>query len=147
MPTILSKLALPPPSSLIRLLRLSLNGIFLFSTCFALNLLQIASLLFKPLNAKKVYAFNGRLAGIMWYLMQRVVEVQNGTKITFSGADIPVQESAIIIANHKSYADFYLIHALAARRRMLFNCKYMAKDSLKYIPFFGWGIWVLFLFL
>lgn len=93
------------------------------STCFALNLLQIASLLFKPLNAKKVYAFNGRLAGIMWYLMQRVVEVQNGTKITFSGADIPVQESAIIIANHKSYADFYLIHALAARRRMLFNCK------------------------
>lgn len=57
-----------------------------------------------------------------------------------SGDAIPDEESALVISNHLSYSDFYLIHALAKRRGMLGRCRYFAKDSLKYIPVLGWSL-------
>ncbi|CAG8589821.1 782_t:CDS:10 [Diversispora eburnea] len=64
-------------------------------------------------------------------------------KITFSGDQIPSNESAIVISNHRSYSDFYMLHSVAMRRKMLPHVKYFAKDSLKYIPFFGFGMWLM----
>ncbi|KAI8339620.1 acyltransferase-domain-containing protein [Chlamydoabsidia padenii] len=62
--------------------------------------------------------------------------------ITFSGDDIPPSESALVISNHRSWTDLYMIHSLAIRRNMLPNCKYFVKDSIKWLPFFGWGMWL-----
>ncbi|RUP51307.1 acyltransferase-domain-containing protein [Jimgerdemannia flammicorona] len=63
--------------------------------------------------------------------------------ITFSGDEIPEEESAIVMANHRSWTDFYMIHSVAIRKKMLSNCKYFVKDSLKFLPFFGWGMWLM----
>lgn len=57
-----------------------------------------------------------------------------------SGDDIPSNESALVISNHLSYSDFYLIHALASRRNMLGRCRYFAKKELKYVPILGWTL-------
>jgi 1-acyl-sn-glycerol-3-phosphate acyltransferase len=63
-----------------------------------------------------------------------------------SAADIPPLQtedpSCILISNHVSTTDFYLIHSVAKRRGMLYACKYFCKDSLKWIPGFGWGMWL-----
>ena len=59
-------------------------------------------------------------------------------EVTVEGDDdIQDGESAFIICNHRSWSDFYAIHYLAERKNMLPRCRYFAKDSLKYIPFFG----------
>ena len=61
--------------------------------------------------------------------------------MTFSGDYhmIPQGENAFILSNHQSWTDFYAIHALAQRKGMLNRCRYFAKSSLKYIPFFGYS--------
>lgn len=61
-------------------------------------------------------------------------------KVTVSGDDVPSDESALVISNHLSYSDFYLIHALASRKGMLGRCRYFAKKELKYIPILGWTL-------
>jgi|SRR5271170_6118949 len=62
-----------------------------------------------------------------------------GAEITFSGDYhmIPQGENAFILSNHQTWTDFYAIHTLAQRKGMLSRCRYFAKSSLKYIPFFG----------
>lgn len=72
--------------------------------------------------------------------MQYFWEKNKKAKITFSGDRPPANESALIISNHTSWADFYPIHAVAIRRGMLHRCRYFAKDSLKWLPFFGWAM-------
>ena len=47
--------------------------------------------------------------------------------VTFSGDELPMEENALVIANHRAWSDFYLIHALAQQKRMLDNCKYFVK--------------------
>jgi 1-acyl-sn-glycerol-3-phosphate acyltransferase len=65
-------------------------------------------------------------------------ESAHGAKVTISGDEIPNLESALVISNHLSYSDFYLLHAVAIRKGMLGRCRYFAKDSLKWIPLLGW---------
>ncbi|KAI9229479.1 MAG: acyltransferase-domain-containing protein, partial [Piptocephalis tieghemiana] len=96
-----------------------------------------------PFSRRLMYDLNSRVAGGIWWVMQYIFEKQHGAVITYSGDTIPFKESAMVIANHQSFVDFYLIHSLALRRRILSYCKYFAKDSLKYIPFFGWGMWLM----
>jgi 1-acyl-sn-glycerol-3-phosphate acyltransferase len=64
-----------------------------------------------------------------------------GGRVTVHGLEsIPFKESAFIISNHRSFGDWIFIHAVAIRRGMLGYCRYFSKDSVKWIPFFGWGI-------
>ncbi|GAN04468.1 hypothetical protein MAM1_0064c03928 [Mucor ambiguus] len=105
---------------------------------------------------------NSKLVGTVWKVMQYVFERRKKAHITFSGDKIPFKENALILANHQAWTDIYLIHSVANRRDMLYNCKvsapfmqllydglidplswqYFVKDSIKYLPFFGWGMWV-----
>ena len=48
-------------------------------------------------------------------------------RITWSGDRIPERESAVVLANHRGWFDFYLIHALAQHKRMLDSCKFFVK--------------------
>ncbi|KAI9024047.1 hypothetical protein DFJ74DRAFT_632105 [Hyaloraphidium curvatum] len=82
-------------------------------------------------------------AGIVWTMLQYTAEGIHHLPLTFSGDVIPDAESAIVFSNHVSFSDFLLIHSVAIRRGMLPNCKYFAKDSLKWIPAFGWGMWMM----
>lgn len=70
-------------------------------------------------------------------------EVFNGAKITFSGDALPRGESAVVVANHVGWCDFYMIQALAVKAGMLSRARYFAKIQLRYVPFLGWGLWAL----
>ena len=46
------------------------------------------------------------------------------------------REPSIVVANHESEADIFLAILLP------FDVKYLAKEALFRIPFFGWGMWM-----
>ncbi|KAF2460097.1 hypothetical protein BDY21DRAFT_408203 [Lineolata rhizophorae] len=51
--------------------------------------------------------------------------------------------SAVVVANHVAWADFYLIQEVAARAGMLSRCRWFAKSQLRWVPFLGWGLWAM----
>ncbi|TPX49201.1 1-acylglycerol-3-phosphate O-acyltransferase [Synchytrium endobioticum] len=124
-------------------LRLTIVLLILLVPTIVLNLMQFLSLLFRPFAPKGAALFNCFCAGAVWFYLQSVFERLDDAKITFSGDQLPDMENCLIISNHVGFSDFFLIHAVAIRRRMVSNCKYFAKDSLKWIPFFGWGMWLM----
>ncbi|KAJ3389507.1 hypothetical protein HDU92_001004 [Lobulomyces angularis] len=72
----------------------------------------------------------------------------NGARVTYSGDDIPEKENAIVISNHLGFTDIYLLHGFAQLKKMLSAQRYFAKDSLKWMPIFGWGLYLMgFIFL
>lgn len=90
-----------------------------------------------------VYHASSLLAGTSWTWIQFIFEVVNGGVITFAGAPVPDRESAIVVANHVSWTDFYLIQALAMRAGMLTRCRWFAKRELRWVPLLGWGLWAM----
>ncbi|OAA39691.1 1-acylglycerol-3-phosphate acyltransferase [Metarhizium rileyi] len=90
-----------------------------------------------------VYDTSSCLALTVWTWIQLIFESLNGARIEISGDSLPNGESAIIVANHVAWADFYLIQALARRSGMLGYCRYFAKSQLKAVPFLGWGLWAM----
>lgn len=51
------------------------------------------------------------------------IKRRKNAHITFSGDKIPHKENALVLANHQAWTDIYLIHSVANRRDMLYNCK------------------------
>lgn len=90
-----------------------------------------------------VYNACSFVANTNWGWIQSIFEVFNGGKITISGDALPQGESAIIISNHVSWTDFYMIQALAIKSGMLGRNRWFAKAELKYVPLLGWGIWAM----
>lgn len=90
-----------------------------------------------------VYNASSFVAFTNWYWIQCIFEVFNGAKMTMSGDVLPEGESAIVIANHVSWTDFYMIQALAIRSGMLGRCRWFAKIELRWVPLLGWGIWAM----
>lgn len=83
------------------------------------------------------------MAQIVWKLCDQAF-LLTGAKIRVFGAEsIKEGESAFIISNHKSMADFFLVQSVAIQKNMIGYCRYYAKDSVKWIPFFGWGMWLM----
>ncbi|KAI8138966.1 acyltransferase-domain-containing protein [Fennellomyces sp. T-0311] len=116
--------------------------VFLFGMAGTLQVVQVSSFLLRPFSERLLIQINSRLVGLVWTVMQHIFERRQKAHITFSGDRIPHNESAIVISNHRSWTDFYMLHSVAIRRNMLSNCKYFVKDSLKWLPFFGWGMWL-----
>ncbi|KAG0648085.1 1-acylglycerol-3-phosphate O-acyltransferase 4 [Hyphodiscus hymeniophilus] len=90
-----------------------------------------------------VYHASSFIAFTNWSWIQRIFEVFNSAVITTSGDELPHEESAIIIANHVSWTDFYMIQALAIRAGMLGRCRWFSKIELRWVPLLGWGIWAM----
>jgi hypothetical protein len=98
-----------------------------------LHVIQVGSLILRPFSETLIVKINSELIGTVWKVMQYIFERRKKAHITFSGDKIPYEENALVISNHVSWTDVYLIHALANRRNMLKNCKYFIKDSLKWV--------------
>ncbi|KAG6003568.1 hypothetical protein E4U21_001895 [Claviceps maximensis] len=96
--------------------------------------------LFAP---RAVYEASSRIASSVWAWIQLIFESFNGARIEISGDSLPKGESAIVVANHVAWSDFYMIQALAQRSEMLRYCRYFAKSQLKAVPFLGWGLWAM----
>lgn len=113
--------------------------LYLFLADVALSLL----LPLKPLAPELVYNLSSRLAGSVWSWIQFIFQRVNGARIVCSGDELPPGESAIVVANHRAWSDFYMIQALAIRSGMLGRCRYLAKRQLRLVPFLGWGLWAM----
>ena len=90
-----------------------------------------------------VYNLSSCLAVTVWWSIQAIFESLNGARITISGDELPRGESAVVVCNHVGWADFYMIQALATKAGMLSRQRYFAKAQLRYVPFLGWGLWVI----
>lgn len=110
---------------------------------FAVDLLLSALLPISFFFPNWTYNASSILAYTVWNWVQLIFELFNGGSISFSGDAVPMQESAIVIANHVSWSDFYMIQALALRADMLARCRWFAKVELRWVPFLGWGLWVM----
>ena len=96
-----------------------------------------------PLLPSFVYDASSVIAGSVWRWIQAIFTRLNSARITTSGSLLPANESAIVISNHLSWTDFYMIQALAIRSNMLGRCRWFAKRQLKWVPFLGWGLWAM----
>ena len=95
-------------------------------------------------NFNLFYSINSKIVGFLWGLAQQLFEQVNGAKVTFSSNITDIKndgKNGFIFSNHLSYSDWYLLHAFAIRSNILGYLRYFAKDQLKYIPIFGWGMW------
>lgn len=90
-----------------------------------------------------VYDLSSRIASVGWLWVQYLFETQNGAVITISGDVLPEGESAVVVANHVAWSDFYIIQKLAIGSGMLGRCRWFAKKQLRAVPFLGWGLWAL----
>lgn len=111
----------------------------LFVTDIALSALLPVSF-FDPTIAYNVCS---KLASLVWLGIQVIFTKLNRARITTSGDTLPRHESALVIANHVAWTDFYLIQHLAIRAGMLGRCRWFAKQQLKWVPFLGWGLWAM----
>ena len=120
--------------------------LILFPWLTRLLLTDIVLSLSLPLSflyPSQVYDFSSRLASSVWLGIQHIFTYNNGANITTSGVLLPHGESAIVVSNHVSWADFYMIQHLAIRSGMLGRCRWFAKQQLKWVPFLGWGLWAM----
>jgi 1-acyl-sn-glycerol-3-phosphate acyltransferase len=90
-----------------------------------------------------IYQVSSRLAYWIWKGVQNIFTRWNGARITTSGDELPQNESAIVVSNHVSWTDFYMIQELAIRANMLPYCRWFAKQQLRWVPFLGWGLWAM----
>ena len=90
-----------------------------------------------------VYNASSTLASLVWAGIQTIFTTLNHAPITTSGTRLPDHESAIVISNHISWTDFYLIQHLAQQSYMLSRCRWFAKAQLRHVPFLGWGLWAM----
>ncbi|KAJ2903810.1 acyltransferase [Zalerion maritima] len=97
----------------------------------------------KPLLPDLVYNLSSLIAFTVWRSIQVIFETFNSAQITFSGDALPPGESAVVVANHVGWADFYMIQALAIKSGMLSRQRYFAKRELRNVPFLGWGLWAM----
>lgn len=89
-----------------------------------LNMIQIASfIVVRPFSERLMIQWNSKLVGAVWKVMQIVFEKRKKAHITFSGDQLPKGENALVVSNHQSWTDFYLIHSVAERKDMLPNLK------------------------
>ncbi|CAG8950883.1 hypothetical protein HYFRA_00003100 [Hymenoscyphus fraxineus] len=108
-----------------------------------MDLILSCLLPFSYLFPNFIYDASSAVAFSNWNWIQCIFEVFNGGQINMSGDELPEGESAIVISNHVSWTDFYMIQAMAVRAGMLGRCRWFAKIELRWVPLLGWGIWAM----
>lgn len=104
------------------------------------DLLHALLLPLKLIAPTPVYHASCKLAFLVSSSIQLIFIHCNGAEISVSGDKLPALESAIVIANHVSWTDFYTIQKLAYDAGMLGRCRYFAKQQLRWLPSLGWAL-------
>jgi 1-acyl-sn-glycerol-3-phosphate acyltransferase len=137
-----------PNGQIVACLFLSLRFVFLtfgpwLAHVLIADLLLSCLLPFAFVFPTSTYHTASTIAEGVWRRVQRICEVSNGADIVLAGDELPNGESAILVANHVEWSDFYLIQALAIRTGMLGRCRWFAKNTLRWVPVLGWGLMVM----
>jgi len=134
----------PKPAShpWIRVLKIAGASVTLLTVGVFVDLALLVCFPLRFISASAVHHVSGYATHFAWSFCQYMFEDQDNSFLTVSGLESIVEgESAYVISNHVFFGDFYMIHALARRRNMMSSCRYFLKDSIKYIPIFGWGMY------
>jgi len=83
------------------------------------------------------------IADTFWIHLCWTIEFWGRCKVKISGDRIPERETVIIMANHRWFLDWLMFFLVAARKGRLGCVKLFAKASIRWIPGFGWGMWIL----
>ncbi|XP_057314491.1 1-acyl-sn-glycerol-3-phosphate acyltransferase epsilon-like [Hydractinia symbiolongicarpus] len=100
----------------------------------------VAVRMLKPFLPQSIYE---EIDNVMYNSYQSLVtfffETFSGTKVIFYGDRIPtdIKENVLYICNHQSAIDWSLANFVAIRQGSLGRIRYIMKEILKYIPFFG----------
>jgi 1-acyl-sn-glycerol-3-phosphate acyltransferase len=136
---------------IVRLVTLGL----LVGSVFILNGFQLGSLVIKPFAPAAYRAFNAHCAGAWWsflvYCLENIFYIRliyDVEEVGGRNLDPPVKlatkaPSVLLVCNHQSLLDALVILIFAKRHRALASLKWFVKDSLRYIPLLGWGLWFL----
>ena len=123
------------------LARGSLFTAFLFVTLIAGNASQMLSVLvLRPFSARAFRWFNRNMADQWWGMCDRLGQTIYRIRFTITGDDLPVQENAIVVANHQQMTDIPAIFHIARKKKRLGDLKWYVKDIIKYVPGVGWGM-------
>jgi 1-acyl-sn-glycerol-3-phosphate acyltransferase len=132
-----------PPFGLLALFQMGRGTVFfvaLFSVLLVINAVQISSLLILPFSRNFFRKINRFCAFSWWGICVLTAKHMNGTRIVVSGDAIPVEENAVVFANHQQMSDIFIIMIFSIPMRRLGDLKWFVKDVLKYIPGVGWGM-------
>eukprot|EP00276_Gloeochaete_wittrockiana_P007468 CAMPEP_0184664960 /NCGR_PEP_ID=MMETSP0308-20130426/54991_1 /TAXON_ID=38269 /ORGANISM="Gloeochaete witrockiana, Strain SAG 46.84" /LENGTH=251 /DNA_ID=CAMNT_0027108663 /DNA_START=183 /DNA_END=935 /DNA_ORIENTATION=- len=72
-----------------------------------------------------------------------LIESSPNLSIYYAGDFKPPSENAVVILNHISYVDWAWMYGFCKRNNRLGQMKFMLKEPIKYIPGFGWGMYLL----
>ena len=123
---------------------LGLGALSFVYLIFILNPVQlVASVVVMPFSRRAVVAVNRWCARSIWGFWVLLAERINGTRIRFTGDEVPRRENAILIANHQSMSDVLVLLCFAWRCGRVGDIKWFVKDIIKYVPGPGWGMWLL----
>ncbi|TPX59410.1 1-acylglycerol-3-phosphate O-acyltransferase [Spizellomyces sp. 'palustris'] len=108
----------------------------------SINLVQYPSLILSPLS-RHLYrryiqftqAMFGSLIVLLTYLFTPVEIV-----VTGDHRHLDRDATAVIMANHQIYSDWWWLWILAWKRNAHGSLKIILKESLKFLPVFGWGM-------
>jgi len=135
--------SLPPLKRLRHALRAALHLLPWLLRLIVANTILSLLLPFALVAPTAVYNASSLIAASIWLGIQRIFTGANKAHIIVTGDALPPGESAIVVCNHVEWSDFYMIQELALRSGMLSRCRWFAKKELKWVPFFGWGLWAM----
>eukprot|EP00741_Cyanophora_paradoxa_P025218 tig00000350_g24343.t1 len=126
------------------LVRGLISGGFIWACCLAGNVGQILSALFvQPFSRKWHLKINAFFQDQLLSLAVLVVDNSPSIEFLYGGDTATPNENGIVVLNHLSYVDWAFIYGLSKRNEKLGALKFLLKDPIKYIPGFGWGMWML----
>ncbi|KAH7064534.1 hypothetical protein B0J12DRAFT_715055 [Macrophomina phaseolina] len=141
---------LPAPAAALAHATRALRGVAVLSPwlahLLAVDLILSLLLPFKWAAPTPVYNASSLLAYSVWAWIQAIFTRANRADIVLSTncpRGLPRGESAVVVANHVAWSDFYMIQEAARRSGMLARCRWFAKRSLRWVPFLGWGLWAM----
>jgi 1-acyl-sn-glycerol-3-phosphate acyltransferase len=110
------------------------------ATLLPINLIQLLSLVLLPFSRRAFRAVNRWCADTWWGLCVVGAERFNGSRVVFTGDDVPMREDALLIANHQQMPDITAIMKFCKTKDRLGDMKYFVKKQLKWVPGMGWGM-------
>jgi len=111
-----------------------------FGTLLPINVIQLSSLLALPFSRKAFRAVNRWCADTWWGLCVTAAERINGTRVVFTGDDVPMRENALLVVNHQQMPDITAMMKFCRTKDRLGDMKYFVKKQLKWVPGMGWGM-------
>jgi 1-acyl-sn-glycerol-3-phosphate acyltransferase len=111
-----------------------------FITLLFVNLLQLSSLVVLPFSRKAFRAVNRWCADTWWGLCVTAADRLYKVQVIFTGDDVPMRESALVVANHQQMPDIPAIMKFARTKDRLGDLKFFVKKQLKWVPGMGWGM-------